>query len=145
MVFYLQKKALPKRILLAFGIALLLACCLLTVFPPTAFSEAEESLPRQDNLVVTQHTTTIQGNQIDYTVTAGTMAMSTDLGDYDLFFVAYTLNGVEDPADRPITFAYNGGPGAASNISTGISAGLLQNIWRENPTEPFATRACANI
>ena len=48
--------------------------------------------------------------------------MSTDLGDYDLFITAYTLDGAEDPSKRPITFAYNGGPGAASMY---INLGLL--------------------
>src|ERR1700747_3687716 len=32
----------------------------------------------------------------------------------DIFFVAYILNGVADVAARPVTFAFNGGPGSAS-------------------------------
>jgi carboxypeptidase C (cathepsin A) len=31
-----------------------------------------------------------------------------------VFFVAYLLNGVADAATRPVTFAFNGGPGSAS-------------------------------
>jgi len=31
-----------------------------------------------------------------------------------VFFVAYTLDGVTDPATRPLTFCFNGGPGSAS-------------------------------
>ena len=31
-----------------------------------------------------------------------------------VFFVAYTLDDVADPATRPITFAFNGGPGSSS-------------------------------
>jgi carboxypeptidase C (cathepsin A) len=31
-----------------------------------------------------------------------------------IFFVAYTLDDVADPATRPLTFAFNGGPGSAS-------------------------------
>ena len=31
-----------------------------------------------------------------------------------VFFVAYTLDDVTDPATRPLTFAFNGGPGSAS-------------------------------
>ena len=31
-----------------------------------------------------------------------------------IFFVAYLLNGVADAATRPVTFAFNGGPGSAS-------------------------------
>ena len=50
------------------------------------------------------------------------MAMSTSLGDYDLFFTAYTLDGVEDPAALPITFAYNGGPGVAATF---VNLGLM--------------------
>jgi len=32
----------------------------------------------------------------------------------DLFFVAYVLNGTTDIATRPVTFAFNGGPGSSS-------------------------------
>ena len=31
-----------------------------------------------------------------------------------VFFVAYTLDEVGDPANRPVTFAFNGGPGSSS-------------------------------
>ena len=31
-----------------------------------------------------------------------------------VFYVAYALEGVEDPADRPLTFSFNGGPGSSS-------------------------------
>ncbi len=31
-----------------------------------------------------------------------------------IFFVAYVLDGVDDAAARPVTFAFNGGPGSAS-------------------------------
>ncbi len=31
-----------------------------------------------------------------------------------IFFVAYLLDGVDDTATRPVTFAFNGGPGSAS-------------------------------
>jgi carboxypeptidase C (cathepsin A) len=31
-----------------------------------------------------------------------------------IFFVAYLLDGVDDAATRPVTFAFNGGPGSAS-------------------------------
>ena len=31
-----------------------------------------------------------------------------------IFYMAYTLDGVADAAKRPLTFAFNGGPGSAS-------------------------------
>ena len=32
----------------------------------------------------------------------------------EVVFTAYTLDGIKDPEDRPVTFAMNGGPGASS-------------------------------
>ena len=31
-----------------------------------------------------------------------------------IFYMAYTLDGVTDAAKRPVTFAFNGGPGSSS-------------------------------
>ncbi len=31
-----------------------------------------------------------------------------------VFFIAYTLDGAKDPSTRPLTFAFNGGPGSSS-------------------------------
>ena len=94
-------------------IALLLALCLLPLL--SLAEDAPDAAPAPaDNLVVTKHTTTIDGKTIDYTATTGTVVMDTDMGQYEIFMTAYTLDGVEDPSTRPITFAYNGGPGSAS-------------------------------
>ena len=102
--------------------AVLIVCCLLSFSFSGALAETGGVASREDHVSVTGHTATIQGKEIAYTVTAGTMAMSTELGNYDLFYTAYTLDVSENPADRPITFAYNGGPGAASAY---INLGLL--------------------
>ena len=78
--------------------------------------------------VQTQHTVTIQGTRIDYTATAGTFVLNEErFGEGDkkdvyeggkarveIFYVAYTKNGVDDVTQRPITFAFNGGPGSPS-------------------------------
>jgi carboxypeptidase C (cathepsin A) len=70
----------------------------------------------EDKLSVTEHTATIQGKEINYTATAGTLVMKDDEGKAKatIFFIAYTKNGVEDLSERPITFAFNGGPGSSS-------------------------------
>ena len=39
-----------------------------------------------------------------------------------VFFIAYTKNGVEDLGKRPITFAFNGGPGS---VSVWLHLGML--------------------
>ncbi len=57
----------------------------------------------------------IDGKAIDYTATAGTLVMHNDDGEPIAHFgyTAYTRDGV-DKSERPILFAYNGGPGSAS-------------------------------
>jgi carboxypeptidase C (cathepsin A) len=65
---------------------------------------------------ITRHTVTIGGVAVDYTATAGALLVRNgdDKPYASIGYVAYTKNGVADPAVRPITFAYNGGPGSSS-------------------------------
>lgn len=65
--------------------------------------------------VVTHHEISVQGRTLRYTATAGRLPIKDAEGkiEAEMFFVAYTLDGA-DPTTRPVTFAYNGGPGAAS-------------------------------
>ena len=70
----------------------------------------------KDKVSVTKHTAKINGKEIKYTATAGKLVMKDDEGKPKalVFFIAYTKNGVEDLSQRPITFAFNGGPGSSS-------------------------------
>lgn len=70
----------------------------------------------ENKVVTTEHVATIQGKEFKYTVTAGKLAMKADDGKTKahIFFIAYTKNGVEDLGKRPISFAFNGGPGSSS-------------------------------
>jgi carboxypeptidase C (cathepsin A) len=63
----------------------------------------------------TPHAARIDGVELKYTATAGTLLLRDEQGKpkASVFFVAYTADGA-DPATRPLTFSYNGGPGAAS-------------------------------
>jgi carboxypeptidase C (cathepsin A) len=65
--------------------------------------------------VVTHHQITLNGNTVKYTATTGRIPIKRADGkiEAEMFFVAYTLDGA-DPAKRPLTFAFNGGPGSAS-------------------------------
>jgi carboxypeptidase C (cathepsin A) len=65
--------------------------------------------------VVTHHQITVDGKLLKYTATAGRLPIKRDDGkiEAEMFYVAYTLDG-QDPAKRPLTFAFNGGPGSAS-------------------------------
>lgn len=64
----------------------------------------------------TSHSVTIDGETVDYTATAGWLILENDEGETIARFgyTAYTRNGVEDKSERPLLFAYNGGPGSSS-------------------------------
>ncbi len=65
---------------------------------------------------VTHHSARIGGQAINYTATAATYNIKADDGSVKatMFYVAYVKDGVADPAKRPVSFVYNGGPGSAS-------------------------------
>jgi carboxypeptidase C (cathepsin A) len=65
--------------------------------------------------VVTHHQATVNGKTFNYTATAGRLPIKREDGkiEAEMFFVAYTLDG-QDAGRRPLTFAFNGGPGSAS-------------------------------
>ena len=67
-------------------------------------------------LVSTQHSVTISGQVINYTATTGYLVLrkEDETPRAKMFFVAYTKNDEANPAQRPITFAFNGGPGSSS-------------------------------
>lgn len=107
-----MKTVTGKTSLIAKLTALLLILCLL---PCAALGDGEASpAVLTDNLVVTKHSMEIGGKQIGYTATAGTIALESSLGQYEIFFTAYTVDSADGPAQRPVTFAFNGGPGSAS-------------------------------
>jgi carboxypeptidase C (cathepsin A) len=82
----------------------------------------------EDELVVTKHTITIDGQEIPYTVTCGTIVIKEEAvkegeeqgesqgekSKASIFFVAYTRDDAQDTASRPVTFSFNGGPGSSS-------------------------------
>ena len=84
-----------------------------TLSSPHSGGAKDEDAP-QDNIVTTSHTAVIQGKELSYTAQAGTMVLETGGHNCEIFFTAYTLDGVDDPSSRPVTFAFNGGPGSAS-------------------------------
>jgi carboxypeptidase C (cathepsin A) len=64
---------------------------------------------------VTQHSIATPGGKLDYTATAGTFSLFDQSGERSaaVFYTAYVVNSA-NPASRPVTFVFNGGPGAAS-------------------------------
>jgi carboxypeptidase C (cathepsin A) len=88
--------------------------------PPQGLATAEAEPVRGDSapdaLSTTRHSLNAGNSRIDYTATTGTLRLKDEEGKpkADIFFVAYTVPGQEEPRRRPITFLFNGGPGASS-------------------------------
>ncbi len=88
--------------------------------PEDKKSDENSNSEPEDNLSVTHHSVTINGKELNYTATTGTLVLKEETDKEgekpkaSIFFVAYTLNDVEDTSKRPVTFSFNGGPGSSS-------------------------------
>lgn len=91
--------------------------------PPEPPKELKDKLI-PDELVTTEHEVVIGGEVVRYRATSGLVSLNREATEDGvskgvktvarLFVTAYTRLGEHDPAERPITFAYNGGPGSSS-------------------------------
>lgn len=78
-------------------------------------SAKTREIPKEEQSV-THHSVTINGKEIKYTAIAGNLLIKgkNDKPVASIGYVAYTKEGEKDPSKRPVTFAYNGGPGSSS-------------------------------
>src|SRR4051812_7806023 len=91
-----------------------------TQAPPTTQPKKETTRPQTqpvaEKLSVTEHELKAGGVSLKYRATAGTMPLKDEAGKprANFFFVAYEKITDEPLDKRPITFVFNGGPGAAA-------------------------------
>jgi carboxypeptidase C (cathepsin A) len=122
-----DRKGTPTMIAVRAGIAVLL----LSVFPLVALAEEHGGKPGErsgqggpgvlsllPSDSVTEHAIDTPAGKLSYTATAGTFALFDQSGErsaaiFYTAFVAKTNDKGGDPA-RPVTFVFNGGPGAGS-------------------------------
>ncbi len=99
-------------------LSLLLVLCLLAsmnvVLAEEAPTEIAAAAAEEEPLSITRHSAEIDGQTINYTATTGRLSVMVNDSLCEMFFTAYTMDGVEDVTQRPVTFAFNGGPGSAS-------------------------------
>ncbi len=76
--------------------------------------KAKSQLP--DEPIETYHEINKGGKKLTFTAKTGMMPLKNEKSEHhaNIFFTAYTLDGVENKAERPLTFVFNGGPGSAS-------------------------------
>ena len=65
---------------------------------------------------VTEHSIDLPSGKLAYTATAGTFALFDQSGECsaEIFYTAFVVKSANAAAARPVTFVFNGGPGAAS-------------------------------
>jgi len=86
-------------------------------------STAAKGAEPTDDLVTTRHTVALEGGELSYTATSGRIVLRQEGHTDDkfdgpqpkaeVFVTAYTADS-ENSAGRPVTFAFNGGPGSSS-------------------------------
>ncbi|MEY7974289.1 S10 family peptidase [Saccharomonospora xinjiangensis] len=89
----------------------------------TSAKAGEAKAEPRDDMVTTHHTLSLADRELAYTATTGRIVLRKEVlkdGAFDghqpkaeVFLTSYTLDGA-DPASRPVTFAFNGGPGSSS-------------------------------
>ena len=113
--------------------------------PPSAtdsikqLSETSVTLSQQEpaeTLVVTQHAISIDGKQLRYTAIAGQMKIADSAGEplALIFYTAYVRQPGTETDRRPITFVFNGGPGASSMWLHLAAVGPRRALLGENGT-----------
>ena len=106
-----------KRFLGSMLMVSMLTMCVGMAESTDATAASDEATAQEEpasDLVTTEHKVTIEGKKISYHVTAGTMPVTVEGNACSIFYTAYTMDGVKDTSERPITFAFNGGPGSSS-------------------------------
>lgn len=83
----------------------------------TTAKAAKGSCP-EDATAVTKHQITVDGKVLKYTARAGFLPIRDQFGETKarFFYTAYTLDGERNTGLRPVTFVWNGGPGAPSSL-----------------------------
>ncbi len=126
--------------------ATIVACAALAL-PGIRPAMASTSAPSSNSTpkarqVETHASVEVGGKTIHYTATAGTIILRNEKNQPigSMFYVAYTKDGVHNLADRPVTFLYNGGPGASSNWLTMSGLGPVHVALANgapNPPPPY--------
>ncbi len=82
---------------------------LLSTVPP-------ELCVTKDEAIETSHEITINGKKIAYKAVAGTLILKDEKCNpkASVFYISYIKEGVDNTANRPISFCFNGGPGSSS-------------------------------
>ncbi len=126
------------------------ALCLACLSLAAAASQAEEVVTSPDAFVITRHEAELEGRQRVYEARAGMLPLlDNETGELlgRVFVVAYVAEPRRGEAPRPLTFIWNGGPGASSSQvnlvgfgPVGLDAPDTYPEWIERPPGPLVDR-----
>jgi carboxypeptidase C (cathepsin A) len=104
--------------------------CSLLSLPLVAAEHGKSPKIPKPVAIKTHATVTIHGKKLAYTATAGRLLLYNPKHQptASVFYIAYTLDGA-NPSTRPVTFAYNGGPGGASALVDIGGFGPRRILW----------------
>jgi len=96
---------------------------------------------------VTQHHLSVGGKGFDYTATAGTLVIRDDddkpIANFG--YIAYTRRDAKEPGQRPVMFAFNGGPGSSSLwLHMGVLGPRRVVVADPGPTAPAPYKTVEN-
>ena len=126
------------------------AAIVLSLVLSVNFTLAADALPADqhkhdpeplDHISTTEGQIEVNGQPLKYKATAGHMILKDDADKpkAEMFYVSYEKQPPEDPMRRPITFVFNGGPGAAAvwlHLGTAGPKRIALNEAGDPPTPP---------
>jgi carboxypeptidase C (cathepsin A) len=143
-------RLIAKAVVAAASIALLAAAPALAADKPDAGSAAEKPKPPADKPDLppfpadasVHQTIHLGARTLNYTATVGSLPVRDADGKKiaEVMFTAYVLDGPRDPSRR-VTFAFNGGPGAASvylNLGAIGPKRIQFGAQGDSPSDPVA-------
>src|SRR5215469_6462328 len=92
-----------------------------------------------NGIAVTQHQILLDGKPVKYTARAGRLPIrDTETGEIHgcIFFVAYAADRTSNQKARPLTFLWNGGPGANSTYVHLVGFGPRHIKGEDDPVHP---------
>ena len=122
---------------------------LLEVCQPAVKGDKQEEWKREPKAEssVTQHHLSAGGKSFDYTATAGTLVIRDDEDKpiANMGYVAYTRRDTKDLSQRPVLFAFNGGPGSSSLwLHMGVLGPKRVVVADPTPTPPAPYKVVDN-
>ena len=78
--------------------------------------DSKEAAEKKSEPVSIKSKVTIAGQSVSYTATTGKLILRDNKGaaKASVFHITYTRDGIKDTKNRPVMFAFNGGPGSSS-------------------------------